>query len=128
MSYRLSPTTAMYAMAGAHTAWGLAAHRGHIAGIVTDLPNSVGDGLFEKAHSADRRASAFWFLFVGPMLMLLGRLYGSAEAAGDRAAMRTAGRAITAVSAGGWVAIPRSGFPAGLALGVGLLRRAGAGR
>lgn len=116
----------MYAIAGAHSAWGVAAHRRHIAGIVTDLPNSVGDGLFEKAHSSDERASAFWFLFVGPMLMLLGRLYDSAEASGDQAAMRAAGRAIIAVSAGGWVAIPRSGFPAGLALGLWLLRRAAA--
>src|SRR6476661_6355186 len=96
---RLAPKTAMYALAAAHTAWGLAAYRGDVAGIVTELPNSVGDGLFEKSHSGDRRASAFWFLFVGPMLALLGRLYDSAEAAGDQAAMRAAGLAITAISA-----------------------------
>ena len=118
----------MYALAGAHTVWGMVAYRGQIAGIVTELPSSVGDGIFERAHSRDGRASAFWFLFVGPMLALLGRLYGSAEASGDQAAVRAAGQAITAVSAGGWVAIPRSGFPAGLALGVWVLRRAGRDR
>jgi hypothetical protein len=123
---RASPKTVMYAIAAAHTAWGLVAYRGHVVGIVTELPNSVGDGIFEKAHSGDARASAFWFLFVGPMLALLGRLYDSAEASGDRAAMRAAGRAISAISAGSWLAIPRSGFPAGLALGLWLLRRANA--
>ena len=121
---RLSPKTVMYAIAGAHTAWGLTAYRGSVTGIVTDLPNSVGDGIFEKAHSADKRSSAFWFLFVSPMLALLGRLYDSAEASGDRDAMRAAGQAITAVSIGCWAAIPRSGFPAGVALGLWLLRRA----
>jgi hypothetical protein len=125
LSSRLSPKAVIYVIAAAHTAWGFTAYRGHIAEIVSDLPNSVGDGIFEKAHSRDTRSSAFWFLFVGPMLALLGRLYDSAEAAGDQAAMRAAGRTITAVSAGGWIAIPRSGFPAGLALGAWLLRRAG---
>jgi Family of unknown function (DUF6463) len=119
-----SPQTAINALAAGHTVWGLIAYRDQLRGIARELPGSVGDGIFEKSHSRDARASAFWFLFASPMLALLARLYGAAEAAGDREAMRDAGRAVTAVSVLGWITIPVSGFPAGLGLGVWLLRRA----
>lgn len=121
---RRAPQAAFDALAVGHTAWGLYAYRRELAGIVRDLPGSVGDGIFDRRHSHDARAAAFWFLFVGPMVALLGRLHAAAEAAGDREAAQAAGRAVTAVSVAGWAAIPRSGFPAGLALGLWLLRRA----
>jgi hypothetical protein len=95
---------------------------------VRELPASVGDGIFDKRHSRDPRAAAFWFLFVGPMLLLLGRTYAAAEAAGDHDAMRATGRAVTAICAGGFTAMPRSGFPGGIALGLWLMRRAGSAR
>jgi hypothetical protein len=120
----LSPRTAMNALATGHTLWGLVAYGDQLPAMVRGLPGSVGDGIFDKRHSRDARAAGFWFLFTGPMLALIGRLYESAEAADDRQAMRAAGGAVTAVSAAGWIAIPASGFPGGIALGLWLLRRA----
>jgi hypothetical protein len=126
---RRSPSrNAIDAIAVGHTVWGLVAYRDQVAGIVRELPGSVGDGIFNKPHSRDARAAGFWFLFVGPMLALFGRMYESAEAAEDRDAMRSAGRTVTAVSAAGWTAIPVSGFPLGVALGLWLTRRAGTPR
>jgi Family of unknown function (DUF6463) len=118
-----SPRTAINALAVGHTLWGLVAYGDQVAGIARSLPGSVGDGIFDRRHSRDARAAGFWFLFVGPLLALLGRLYESAEAADDRPAMRTSGRAILAISAAGWTVVPASGFPAGVGLGVWLMRR-----
>lgn len=127
MSHRnvLSPRTVVSVLAVGHTLWGLIAYGDQVPGMVRDLPGSVGDGIFNKTHSRDARATGFWFLFIGPMLALVGRMYASAEASGDREAMRAAGRAVTAISAAGWMTIPASGFPGGLALGLWLMRRAG---
>lgn len=119
-----SPQALFYGLAVGHTVWGLVAYGDQMAGIWREVPGSVGDGIFAKPHSRDGRAAGFWFLFVSPMVALLGRLYGAAEAAGDHDAMRTAGLTVTAVSAAGVVVIPRSGFPGGIALGLWLLRRA----
>ena len=118
------PESAFYAIAAGHTLWGIVAYRDQLRGIVRDLPGSVGDGIFDKSNSRDGRAVGFWFLFVGPIVAVLGRLYGAAEAAGDRQAMRSAGRAVTAASVVGWTVMPASGFPGGIALGLWLLRRA----
>jgi hypothetical protein len=119
----LKPRTALNALAAGHTIWGLIAYGDQVPAMVRELPGSVGDGIFDKAHSRDGRAAGFWFLFAGPMLVLLGRLYESAESADDRDAMRAAGRAVTVTSAAGWAAMPVSGFPAGVALGLWLARR-----
>jgi Family of unknown function (DUF6463) len=119
-----SPRAAINALAVGHTLWGLAAYRDQLPGMVRELPGSVGDGIFDKRHSRDERAAAFWFFFAGPMLAVAGRLYAAAEEAGDREAMRDAGLGVTAIAATGLVAIPASGFPAGMALGLWLLRRA----
>jgi hypothetical protein len=117
-------TGAIYGLGVAHTLWGLYAYRDQVGQIVRELPGSVGDGIFDKAHSRDARAAAFWFLFVGPLLSLFGRTYSAAENAGDVDAMRAAGRGVTAISLAGLAAIPRSGFPGGIALGLWLTRRA----
>lgn len=122
-----TPTAAAYAIAAGHSLWGVRAYHDELAGIVRELPGSVGDGIFDTRHSRDGRAAAFWFLFVGPMLAVLGRLYAAAEAAGDREAMRATGYAVTAIGAGGFAVMPRSGFPTAIALGVWQLRRAGRG-
>jgi hypothetical protein len=120
----LSPRVAFYALAAGHTLWGLVAYGDQVPAMVRELPGSIGDGIFAKDHSRDARAAGFWFLFVGPLLALIGRLYGSAEDADDRDAMRAAGRAVTGVAAAGWLVIPASGFPGGVALGLWLLRHA----
>jgi hypothetical protein len=119
-----SPRTAINALAAGHTVWGLIAYRRDLPAVVRGLPGSVGDGIFNEEHSRDGNAAGFWFMFAGPMLALFGRMYESAEAADDREAMLVAGRAVTAMSLAGWAAIPASGFPGGLALGLWLTRRA----
>jgi hypothetical protein len=121
---KLSPRTALNALAAGHTLWGAYAYRDQLAGIVRDVPGSVGDGIFDKEHSRDARAAAYWFLFVGPLLTVIARLYESAETARDRPAMLTASRTIVAISVAGLATIPRSGFPGGVALGLWLTRRA----
>ena len=125
LAHTLSARRAINALAAGHTVWGLIAYGDQLPKLVRDLPGSVGDGIFNKSHSRDARAAGFWFLFVGPMLALFGRMYESAEAAEDHEAMRAAGGAVTAISAVGWAAIPVSGFPGGIALGLWLMRRAG---
>ena len=121
---KLSPKTALNGLAVGHTLWGTYAYRDQLAGIVLDGPGSVGDGIFDKEHSRDARAAAYWFLFVGPLLTAIARLYDSAEAAGDRPAMRSAARILLGTSVAGLLTIPRSGFPGGVALGLWLMRRA----
>jgi hypothetical protein len=121
----LSPqTAAIYGLAVGHTLWGLYGYGDQLRGILRELPGSVGDGIFDESHSRDARAAAFWFLFVGPLVGLFGRTYSAAEKAGDVEAMRAAGRGVTAISLAGFAAIPRSGFPGGIALGLWLTRRA----
>lgn len=120
---KLAPKTALNALAVGHTLWGIYAYRDQLAGIVLDVPGSVGDGIFDTRHSRDARAAAYWFLFVGPLLTVIARLYDSAEAAGDRPAVRSAARTLLGTSVVGLVTIPRSGFPAGVALGLWLMRR-----
>src|SRR5919198_5731976 len=63
--------------------WSRYAYGDQLRGILRELPGSVGDGIFDKGHSRDARAAAFWFLFVGPLLGLFGRTYSAAERAGD---------------------------------------------
>src|SRR3954453_14274810 len=120
----LSPRAAITALAAGHTVWGAIAYRDQVAGLVRELPGSVGDGIFDKEHSRDARAAAYWFLFVGPMLAVMGRLYEPAEAAGDRPPVPFAARGIVATRVVGFATIPRSGFPGGIALGLWLMRRA----
>jgi hypothetical protein len=120
----LSPKAALNALAVGHTLWGAYVYRDQLAGILLDIPGSVGDGLFDKEHSRDARAAAYWFLFVGPLLTVIARLYDSAETAGDRRGMRFAARTLLVTSVAGLVTIPRSGFPGGVALGLWLMRRA----
>jgi hypothetical protein len=59
------------------------------------------------------------------MAATIGHLVDAAERAGDRRALAVAGGAVTATCAVGATVMPRSGFLAGLATGLWLLRRAG---
>lgn len=120
-----SPGRALKVVGVGHVVWGLIAYRDQVPGIVRSLPAAVGDGIFDERHSRDARASAFWFLFAGPLVVLLGRLLEAAEAADDRRTQRVAGHSVLAIGAAGEAAMPRSGFPAAIALGLWTLRRAG---
>jgi Family of unknown function (DUF6463) len=117
------PRQALDLLAAGHTIWGLVAYRDQLSEIVRELPGSIGDGVFERKHSRDGRSSAFWFLFVTPLLLVISRLYDAAERADDREAMRSAGWGATGISTVGMVAVPRSGFAAGIAVGQWIVRR-----
>jgi hypothetical protein len=109
-----------------HVAWGLLAYRKPLAELAREgrFVDSVGDGLFQRAHSQDARAAGFWFLFAAPMMGLLGHLIEAAEERGDARALRRSGRAVIGLGALSTIFIPRSGFPAVPFVGMWMLRRA----
>ncbi|HSS03904.1 MAG TPA: DUF6463 family protein [Solirubrobacterales bacterium] len=119
-----SPGRAIMAMGCGHIAWGLFAYRKPLAELARDgIGDSVGDGIFQRAHSQDDRAAAFWFLFAAPMMGLLGHLIEAAEEREDARALRRSGRAVIGLGAASSVFIPRSGFPAVPLVGWWMIRR-----
>jgi hypothetical protein len=108
-----------------HASWGLIAYRSAISKIArAGYIDSVGDGLFRTAHSRDERAAAFWFMAVAPLLVLAGYLGEAAIRSHDRRAVAAAGFVMTLMGTAGTAAIPRSGFPAGVPIGLWLFHRA----
>lgn len=124
-AHLLSPGYATLAMGISHGVWGLLAYRTGLRKIArAGYLDSVGDGLFRTKHSQDQRAAAFWFMFAAPTTALLGYLAEAAIQSGNRRAVATAGVGITALTVTGAAAIPRSGFPPAIALGLWMLHRA----
>ena len=119
----MSPSRVLALFAVGHATWGAVAYRHALQDIVSDLPGSVGDGLFDREHADDKRAAAFWFMFATPMLLIVSRLARAAEEANDRAAQRDAGALITGVALAGLAVVPRSGFVGPLPLGLWMLGR-----
>jgi hypothetical protein len=119
-----SPGRAILAMGCGHVAWGLFAYRKPLAELASDgIVDSVGDGVFQRAHALDDRAAAFWFLFAAPMMGLVGHLVEAAEARGDAQALRRSGRALIGLGAVSSTFTPRSGFPAVPLIGWWMIRR-----
>ena len=57
-----SPGRAIMAMGCGHVAWGLFVYRKPLAELAREgIADSVGDGVFQRAHSQDARAAGFWF-------------------------------------------------------------------
>lgn len=107
----LSPGYVTMAAGVGHGLWGLLAYRSPLRKIIrAGYIDSVGDGLFRTEHSQDDRAAAYWFMFVSPIVTLLGYLVEQAIHTQDRRAVTAAGASITAVMAVGGAAVPRSGF------------------
>jgi hypothetical protein len=105
--------------------WGLLAYRKPLRELArAGFVDAVGDGLFRTEHSRDARAAAFWFMAMAPVLGLAGYLADAAEQAGDRRATALTGAAVIAMAGAGAVATPRSGFPAGVSVGLWSLARA----
>lgn len=100
-----------------HVVWALIAHREGLAAVAADgVIDTVGDGVFVQEHARDDRAAAFWFVVVGPLLSAIGMLMRDAERRGDQTSVRRASRLLLGVSTVGALVIPRSGFPAGIAI------------
>lgn len=120
----VSPGYVTMAMGAGHAIWGLFAYRAGLKQIVrAGYVDSVGDGLFRSEHSKDERAAAFWFMFASPLAVFLGYMTEAAIQAEDRRAVSTAGTCLTGISIAGAAAIPRSGFPFAVPLGLWMFRR-----
>ena len=121
----VSPGNAIAALGVGHVAWGLAAYHRPLREIVgAGVVDSVGDGIFKRAHSDGPRAAGFWFLFAGPLTALCGYLSESALRSGDRRAATVSGASVLAIGAVGAAVMPRSGFLGALPVGGWLVRRA----
>jgi hypothetical protein len=109
----------MIALGAGHAGWAAVAYGDELREIAAaGVVDTVGDGIFRRDEDRGPRAAAFWFAFVTPMVVLAGGLVERAERAGDGAAVRGAGLAVTAIATLGAAVMPRSGFPAGIPLGV----------
>jgi hypothetical protein len=114
-----TPGRLIIALGAGHAGWAAVAYGDELREIAAaGLVDTVGDGIFRRDEDRGARAAAFWFAFVTPMAMLAGGLVERAERAGDGAAVRGAGLAVTAIAALGAAVMPRSGFPAAIPLGV----------
>jgi hypothetical protein len=121
----VSPGNATMLVGCAHAAWGLAAYREPLREIVSaGVLRSVGDGIFATEHDRDARAAGFWFLFAAPLIGLSGYLLEAALRRDDARAVRVGGRAVLGMGIVGTAVMPTSGFPAVIALGGWLLKRA----
>jgi hypothetical protein len=120
-----TPGNAIKVIGVGHATWGVLAYRRPLAELLATPLDSVGDGIFAKAHSDDARAAAFWFLLAAPLIVLTGRLVEAAERSRDAPAMRAAGRTVFGIGVLGTAVMPRSGFLAVFPVGWWLTRRAG---
>ena len=119
-----SPGRALQAMGCGHVAWGLFAYRKPLAELAREgIADSVGDGIFQRAHTQEGRAAGFWFLFAAPMMGMLGYMIDAAEERGDARALRRCGRALTGLGTISSAFIPRSGFPAAALVGWWMIQR-----
>ena len=120
----MKPGSVLMLLGAGHAVWGASAYRDALAEIArAGVIDSVGDGHFNREHSHDGRAAAFWFMSAAPLVGLCGYLANAAERAGDRRAERVTAGVLTAYAAAGLAAIPRSGFVGGLPIALWALRR-----
>lgn len=111
-----SPGGALQVVGVAHTGYGVFLYRAALGDIARR-------GVMNAVPDFGDRATAFWFMTSGSMLLLCGRLLRSAEEADDLSAQRTAGRALATIGLLGSAAMPTSGFWAVLAIGTAAWRR-----
>jgi hypothetical protein len=115
----LTPGRALAGIGIGHGIWGSIAYRDELREIArAGVFDSVGDGIFQRAHARGPRAAAFWFMFITPLLGAGGYLVDRADRAGDGRALQVSGRAFGAVGLLGFAVMPRSGFPLSVPLAV----------
>jgi hypothetical protein len=122
---RPTPGQALMAVAAGHATWGAMAYRRELAEIGNaGWFDSVGDGIYQRRHSRDGRAAAFWFESIAPLLGLTGYLVHAAVRRGDARAVKVSAAAVGTMGIAGLTVMPRSGFPLTLPLTYWLLRTA----
>ncbi len=82
------------------------------------------DGILGAVPYRGPKATAFWFLFPSPLLWMLGRLLGRAEAAGDAEMLRSVSRLGVLCAPVAIACVPLSGFWGWLAVSLRGLREA----
>ena len=105
---------ALFALGIAHIVFGVVKFRG-------PLRDALAAGFIGQFYAPEVRRTAFWFVLLGPALVLAGHVAVHAVAVGDVWLLRTLGWYVLAMTVVGFAAIPKSPFPAGLAVSLGLL-------
>ncbi len=91
----------LFALGVAHLVFGVVRFRG-------PLTEAVADGFFGRFMVPEVRRTAFWFLMVGPLLMLAGQVALHAVATGDREVLTLIGTYLLVSSVIGVAAFPKS--------------------
>ena len=112
----------MFALGIGHIGYGLIVFR-------RPLAEAVMAGYIGQFRTPELRATAFWFLIFGPLLMLAGQAGIHAVAVGDLALLRLVGIYLFVTALAGVAAMPKSPFwaalissPVLIAAGYGLLQ------
>jgi Family of unknown function (DUF6463) len=92
-----------------HIIFGVARFRGPLA-------EAFAAGFIGKFAEPELRRTAFWFIMVGPLLMLVGQLAVHAASIGDRGVLTVIGGYLLAFSIVGVTAFPKSPLWAPLVL------------
>lgn len=90
-----------------HTVYGLVMFR-------RPLREAVAAGFVGQFMGHPMRVTAFWFLVMGPLLMLAGQAAAHAATVGDQALLRLVGGYLVAIALVGVAALPKSPFWAAL--------------
>lgn len=104
----------LFGLGAAHIAFGIFKFK-------TPLSDAVNAGFVAKFQAPEIRRTAFWFLIVGPLLMLIGHIAIRAAAAGDLEVLKITGIYLLVMSIIGVAAMPKSPILASLILSIFLI-------
>ena len=104
----------VFALGAAHVIFGVVRYRAALA-------DALGAGFFGKFGTPEIRRTAYWFVAIGPLLMLVGQLAIHAAASGDLTVFRIIGTYMLVFAIVGVSAFPASPIWLVLALSVPLI-------
>lgn len=90
------------------------------------LLEAIAAGYVGQFNQTEARRTAFWFIILGPSLMMLGLVAVHAVALAEWALLQQIGLVLVGTCVAGALAFPKSPFPLGLVIGL-LLLAAGQG-
>lgn len=97
----------LFSLGVAHIAYGLVKFR-------APLWEAVAAGFVDQFKATELRRTAFWFVAVGPLMMLAGHVAIHAVSVGDLGLLKVIGGYMLFISLVGVAAFPKSPFLAGL--------------
>ncbi|MEO8151766.1 MAG: DUF6463 family protein [Rhizobacter sp.] len=110
---------ALFGLGFAHIVFGLIRFR-------KPLLEAVAAGYVGQFNQTEQRRTAFWFIILGPSLMLMGLVAVHTVALAEFALLRQIGSVLVGTCVAGALAFPKSPFLLGLVIGL-LLLAAGYG-